>query len=78
MHLDRVRRRQAQLRLTVHRRAVKRPCKLDRRLQLGLVELELLELEELDERTYLRATSVFRTVGDRDAEMNADTMVQLR
>jgi uncharacterized protein YndB with AHSA1/START domain len=37
----------------------------------GHVSLELLELEELDERTYLRATSVFRTVGDRDAMLRA-------
>ena len=32
----------------------------------GHVALEEVELEELDEQTYLRTTSVFRTIHDRD------------
>jgi uncharacterized protein YndB with AHSA1/START domain len=37
----------------------------------GHVSLEELELEELDKLTYLRTTSVFRTVRDRDTMLRA-------
>lgn len=37
----------------------------------GHVSLEELELEELDGRTYLRTTSVYRTVRDRDATLQS-------